>query len=297
MHFDWTAPDGEIFPCERWLPPSPARGVLICIPGMGGEARYFGPLAEAVNTLDIACYAMNLRGQGLDPVPSRRGALLDLEVLAREVNAFTQQMRAAHPTAETFWICGESMGALLVSWMLAHARFEPMPRGAIFSVPVVELKKPTPWVVRETVRFLARVVPAFRLHPSLFVSGKSEQLPVTRDQAHLEKVRNSPTNIRVFTFRFLAAMGALMNASRALAAKIKTPSLVLAAGQDVFIRPEQVEAWFRQMAAPDKTFRLYPEAHHLLWNDWDKEAVLADILAWLKARAYPASPAASSLSQ
>ncbi len=245
---------------------------------MGGEAQYFRPLAEAVNTLDIACYALNLRGQGLDPVPARRGALLDLETLAREINAFAQQMQAAHPTAETFWICGESMGALLVSWMLAHSRFEPMPRGAIFSVPVVELQKPTPWLVRQAVRFFAWSQPAFRLHPSLFVSGKSEQLPVTRDLEHLERTRNSPNNIRVFTFRFLDAMGELMDASLHLAARIKTPSLVLAAGQDVFIRPEQVEAWFRQIAAKDKTFRLYPEAHHLLWNDWDKEKVLADII-------------------
>ena len=36
--------------------------------------------------------------------------------------------------------------------------------------------------------------------------------------------------------------------------------------------------------ATDKTFRLYPEAYHLLWNDWDKELVLADILAWLNER-------------
>lgn len=270
-----------MFPCERWLPPSAARGVLVCIPGMGGEARFFEPLADAVNKGGIACYGMNLRGQGLDPVALRRGATLELELLAREIQSFVQEMRAHHHEAEDFWICGESMGALLVSWMLARGRFDPVPRGAIFSVPVVELKKPTPWHVRQAVRFLAWSMPGFRLHPSLFVSGKSEQLPVTRDAAHLERVRNSPNNIRVFTFRFLAAMGDLMAASLGLAAQIKTPSLVLAAGEDVFIRPEQVKAWFDGLAAEDKTFRLYPEAHHLLWNDWDKEKVLGDILSWL----------------
>lgn len=286
MQFDWTAPDGQVFPCERWLPASAPRGVLICIPGMGGEAQFFRPLGEAVNGLGIACYAMNLRGQGHDPVPARRGAMLDLEVLAGEINAFAGQMRDAHPTASAFWICGESMGALIVSWMLARQKFQPMPDGAIFSVPVVQLKKPTPWLIEQAVRLLAIAVPGFRLSPSLFVSGKSEQLPVTRDKAHLERVRNSPNNIRVFTFRFLAAMGDLMAASLGLAAQIKTPSLVLAAGEDVFIRPEQVKAWFDGLAAEDKTFRLYPEAHHLLWNDWDKEGVLGDILGWLNRSGY-----------
>jgi alpha-beta hydrolase superfamily lysophospholipase len=52
----------------------------------------------------------------------------------------------------------------------------------------------------------------------------------------------------------------------------------------VFVRPEQVRAWFDCLSAKDKTFRLYSEAFHLLWNDWDKEAVLTDILAWLNER-------------
>ena len=62
---------------------------------------------------------------------------------------------------------------------------------------------------------------------------------------------------------------------------MKTPCLVLAAGKDVFLRPEQVRAWFDQLAASDKTFRLYPEAYHLLWNDWDKDLVMADIVSWM----------------
>lgn len=284
MHFDWTAPDGEIFPCERWSPPGEATGLLICIPGMGGEARFFEPLAQTVAQLGIATCALNLRGQGLDPVTSRRGAILDLETISREINTFIREMRQAHPAARDLWICGESMGALVVTWMLGHRRFDPVPRGVIFSVPVVELKKPTPWLIRQAVRFFAWSAPTFRLHPSLFVSGKSEQLPVTRDQAHLERVRNSPNNIRVFTFRFLAAMGALMDASLQLAPQIETPSLVLAAGRDVFIRPGQIDHWFQKIGSPDKTLHLYPEAHHLLWNDWDKDQVLADIKSWLQTR-------------
>jgi lysophospholipase len=65
---------------------------------------------------------------------------------------------------------------------------------------------------------------------------------------------------------------------------MKTPCLVLAAGQDVFLRPEQIKAWFDRLAASDKTFRLYQDAYHLLWNDWDKDLVLADILDWLNDR-------------
>jgi alpha-beta hydrolase superfamily lysophospholipase len=75
-----------------------------------------------------------------------------------------------------------------------------------------------------------------------------------------------------------------MDASLHLAPQIQIPSLVLSAGQDVFIHPKQIEDWFQKIGAPDKTLRLYPEAHHLLWNDWDKEQVLVDIQEWLRIR-------------
>jgi hypothetical protein len=50
-------------------------------------------------------------------------------------------------------------------------------------------------------------------------------------------------------------------------------------GKDVFLRPEQVRAWSDRLAATDKTYRVYPRL--ITVNDWDKELVLADILAWL----------------
>lgn len=80
------------------------------------------------------------------------------------------------------WVCGESMGVLVLAWMLAGKRFKQPIAGAIFSVPVVDLIKPTPWIVRQLVRTIARVAPGVRFFPSWFISGKLEPLRVTRDE-------------------------------------------------------------------------------------------------------------------
>jgi lysophospholipase len=176
------------------------------------------------------------------------------------------------------------MGALILAWMLASRRFDLPVRGAIFSVPVVDLMKPTPPIVRQILRLLATLFPRLRFFPSWFVSGRLEPLRVTRDEEHEMRARNAPYYINAFTFRFLHHLGELIESSEDVAEKMSTPCLVLAAGQDVFLRPEQVKAWFDRLAASDKTFRVYPDAFHLLWNDWDKELVLADILAWLNER-------------
>ncbi|HEY5706575.1 MAG TPA: alpha/beta fold hydrolase [Terrimicrobiaceae bacterium] len=283
MVFDWSAQDGETFPCERWLPRGRARGTLICVHGLSGAAIDFLPLGEALHQAGLACFALNLRGQGSDPRRPRRGAALDLEAISGDIAAFAGAMHSGQPETP-LWVCGESMGALILSWMLACGRFEQPVRGAIFSAPVVSLRKPTPWVVRETVRFLATAVPRLRFYPSWFVSGRLEPLPVTRDEQHMLQIHSAPHYITAFTFRFLHQLGNLIESSQAIAANVRVPCLVLTGGQDIFLRPEQVRDWFERLAAADKTFKLYPEAYHLLWNDWDKDLVLADILSWLNKR-------------
>ena len=284
MTFEWTAPDGEVFPCEEWTPPDTPRGVLVCVHGLSGAATDFSTLAAAAAGESFATLAMNLRGQGWDPRVVRRGAFLDLPVIAVDVAAFVRMAKTRFPSAPII-LCGESMGALIVSWTIAQGKMDTPVHGLLFSAPVVELKKPSPWHVRMALRVLAVAAPDVRFYPAWFVSGKTEPLRVTRDEEHSKRVRSSPHFIRAYTFRFLQSFGELMEESRTLAARVRVPSLVLAAGQDVFIRPEQVRGWFDCLAAEEKSFRLYPDAYHLLWNDFDREAVLSDIRDWLRARA------------
>jgi alpha-beta hydrolase superfamily lysophospholipase len=281
--FDWEAPDRVVFPCERWLPEGNSRGTVVCVHGLSGAATDFLTLGGFLRKAGLACFGLNLRGQGSDPHRPRRGAHLDLEDVSRDISSFANAMHSVKDE-KPLWVCGESMGALILAWMLAEKRFEQTVTGAIFSVPVVDLIKPTPRLVRQVVRAIARIMPGLRFFPSWFISGKLEPLRVTRDEEFERRVRNAPHYIKAFTFRFLHQLGLLIEGSAQVAAKMVTPCLVLAAGQDVFLRPEQVRAWFDRLAATDKTFRLYPQAYHLLWNDWDKKLVLADILFWLNER-------------
>ncbi len=251
---------------------------------MGGAADEFEPLAEMATRAGFACYGLNLRGQGHDPRRLRRGHYLDVPALCEEIAAFTREAAGRHARIPVF-LCGESMGALLVGRTVALRQIEVS--GVIFSAPVVDLHKPTPWLVRQAVRLLACVLPAVRFTHSWFVSGKKEVLPVTRDKEYLHRVRSAEYAIPVFTFHFLNALGDLISSSEAMARDITAPCLVLAAGRDVFLRAEQVRAWFDQLASSDKTYRLYAEAYHCLWNDWEREAVLRDIAAWLEAKSAP----------
>lgn len=281
MQFAWTAPDGEVFPCERWDPAGPSRGVLVCVHGMGGAAEEFEPLAAMAAGAGISCYGLNLRGQGNDPHTGRRGHYLDVPALCGEIAAFTRETAGRHPGRPVF-LCGESMGALLVGRTVAsrHVAVD----GVILSAPVVTLRRPTPRPVREALRLAAKLVPSVRFNHSWLVSGKKEKLAVTRDEEHLRRLRAAPHAIRAFSFHFLDAMGDLIASSEAVARDLTSPCLVLAAGHDVYLTAEQMRTWFSGIASREKTFRLYEEAYHCLWNDWEREIVLRDIAEWLEVR-------------
>jgi alpha-beta hydrolase superfamily lysophospholipase len=210
---------------------------------------------------------------------------LDLETQLRDIGQFLAALRRAHEGRPLF-LMGESMGSLLST---AYAAQDALPRGGeidgvLLSVPVVGLRREVPGFLKRTLAFLARHFPEARLSPSRFVNGKTTAPPLTRDTAYQESLREKPHHLRGFSLGFLAELGELIDTSHRHAERLRSPALVLAAGNDCFVKPEQISSWFERIPATDKTHHFYPEAYHLLWHDWDRETVMADIEEWLEGR-------------
>jgi alpha-beta hydrolase superfamily lysophospholipase len=276
MRFPWRTEDGEERQAHAW-PAENSRGVVACVHGLSGSGEQFAPLPERLG--EFSFYALDLRGQGSDPLEVRRGLALDLEWQMRDVGAFLKAVGAAH-SGEPLYLMGESMGSLLSASYAARAGGGI--EGLILSVPVVGLAREVPAPVRWVLRVLGKTFPKWRLSPSRFVNGKSIAPPITRDRVYQDSLREKPHHISNFSLGFLAELGELIDGSHEVAGRLELPVLVLAAGQDCFVRVDQVEEWFQGVASRDKTLRVYPEAYHLLWHDWDREKVVADLGGWLR---------------
>jgi len=279
MRFEWKTCDGEGREALAW-PRAGRRGVVACIHGLSGCAEQFAPVAEAL--AEHSVYALELRGQGLDPVVDRRAMVLDLEAQHRDIADFLVAIRSQHP-GEPVTLMGESMGALLA------ASFAASPGGhglatLILSVPVVQLIQPVPAWLRAAVRLIGRMAPRLKFYPSWFVSGETVTPPLTRDRAYQDGLRARPSHIKVFTLKFLSELGDLISDSLSIAPNVSQPVLVLAAGHDCFVKVQQIERWFERLGSRDKTLKIYPDAYHLLWHDFDRDLVLADVSGWLEAR-------------
>lgn len=282
MRFPWQTPDGETRESHAWPAVDP-QGVVACIHGLSGSGEQFHPLPARLSRYSF--YALDLRGQGSDPVASRRGMILNLETQLLDIGHFLAALRHAHKEKPIF-LMGESMGSLLSVAYAAQSRIPPDGEidGVLLSVPVVELKRNVPRFVKKMLAVLARHFPQVRLSPSRFVNGKTTAPPLTRDTAYQESLRDKPHHLRGFSLGFLAELGELIDKSHMHAAQLHHPALVLSAGNDCFVKPEQIATWFEKIPSADKTHQLYPEAYHLLWHDWDREVVMNDIKDWLDRR-------------
>ena len=211
MRFPWRTHDGEDRVAHAWPAKNP-RAVVACIHGMSGSGEQFQPLPERLGRYSF--YALDLRGQGSDPVAARRGMRLDLETQLLDLGQFLAALRREHRDKPVF-LMGESMGSLLSAAYAAQDALPPEGEidGVLLSVPVVGLRREVPRFLKTTIALIARHFPEMRLSPSRFVNGQNTAPPLTRDTVYQDSLREKPHHLRGFSLGFLAELGELIDNS------------------------------------------------------------------------------------
>jgi len=283
----WTTPDGETFPYSVWeAAASPPRAMVIAVHGLSGAALDYEPLGSHLAGEGMITYALELRGQGNDPVPARRGDLVSLEEWFADLRAFFALVRAQHPGIPCYYY-GESMGAALLTRFLVQAEKAEQPDGLILASPVIIVPGNPSWLRRVIFHLCLFVAPSGRVDVSKYTKRREEDDPkywVTRDLAHRDWFMTAPHRITSFTFRFFKCLFELLNGCMEAASRISVPVLVIYPKNDVYITAATVEAFIARLGSRDKESELFPESYHLLLHDYDKAQALGRIERWLRAR-------------
>jgi len=286
---EWTAPDGATFSYSLWDPELPANqppvAVMVAVHGLSGAALDYEPLGSRLAKHGIVTFAPELRGQGNDPNPNRRGDLARIEDWFADLSAFFSLVRGRHPEARIYYY-GESMGAALLIRFLAQAREDELPAGLVLASPVVVIPGKPSWWQQALFRFFLFVRPTHRIDLRRFTpQDKNDPSQwVTRDEAHRSWFETAPHKLDSYTVRFFKSLFDLIGGCLDAAPRIQVPVLVIYAANDVFIPPVQVEKFFARLGSGEKELRFFPESYHLLLHDHDKAEVLEQIEAWLLQR-------------
>ena len=256
---------------RTWLPKSPARGMVVIVPGFKSHSGYYGWSAEQLNSRGFAVCALDLRGRGKSE--GERFYVESFREYTSDVDIVVAHAQARVPTAPLFVLGHSAGGVVACEYALEH---QASLAGLICESFAFQLPAPNlALALLKGVGHVAPHAPVLKLKAADFsrnpaVVGAMEADPLImaeaeRAQTIAELVRADERLEREFP-------------------SLTLPLLILHGTADEAANPAGSQLFYETAGAVDKTLKLYQGHVHDLLNDLGKELVMADISSWLEAR-------------
>ncbi len=254
---------------RSWLPDGPPAGVVVIAHGFAEHGGRYAAVAERLTAAGIAVRAPDHRGHGLSE--GKRTSIVRFGDYVDDLTAVVAQARARWPSLRLA-LLGHSMGGL-IALDLAVRQGVPLD-GLVLSAPAA--------CPREVSRFTLAVGRALsRVAPNTGVL----RLPlnrISRDPAVVEAYDNDPL---VFRMPIRARLGAemldAMDRVDAGLPDLRVPLLVMQGTADGLVDPGCGPRVYGRAGSDDKTLKMYDGLWHEIFNEPERDHVLADLTGWL----------------
>jgi alpha-beta hydrolase superfamily lysophospholipase len=253
-----------------WRPATPPRAVLLNLHGLGDHSGCYGALSDRMIASGFAVHALDLRGNGRSP--GKRGHVDAWSDYREDLRRFVQLVRREEP-ARPLFLLGNSLGGLIaIEYALQHP--EGL-RGVIAAAPPLG-RLSVPPVLLALGRVMSRVWPAFSLETGMDLSG------LAQDPGVVAELLADPLFHRLGSARLSTEVQAAIARVQSRAGEFPLPLLVLHGSKDRMVTPDGSREFVARAARPDAKLIEYPEARHVLFADWGREQVLADLVQWIE---------------
>ena len=243
----------------------------ILVHGLGEHGGRYTRLAEALTRTGYSVWIADHRGHGRSI--GQRGDCVSTEILIEDLHLLVELVANQHPALARVMI-GHSLGGLLA---IAYAAQHPEQlRAVAVSSPALGIGIPLPLWKPTLVRALARILPRTPVPNGVDPSW------VSRDPAVVSGYRNDPLVHRVVSARCAVALERSILDSPAQASRLKTPCLILQAGEDKICDAQASQRFALSVQQAPVTFRRYDGLYHELFNEPEKDRVIEDLLQWLR---------------
>ncbi len=283
LHFSLTAADGIPIAAYRWDPAEKPRAVVQLTHGMGEHVLRYDHLATALNDAGYVVYGQDHRGHGATAASLEQQGELGRNgwsLLVQDIDLLVDHARSEHPGLPLV-LLGHSMGSFAVQQYLPA--YPGRVEAAVLTgtglldllEPALDLSRPldlssfnAPFAPRTGFEWLSRdedQVDRYVADPAcgFGLDGTSgrEMFAAARPLADLEYLGRIPHDLPVY----LAVGGAdPVNAGLALVVPLVDR--------------------YRAAGLTDVTLKVYDGARHEIFNETNRDEVVADLLAWLASR-------------
>jgi alpha-beta hydrolase superfamily lysophospholipase len=260
---------GEAFSLRRrsWLADEPRR-VLVIVHGLAEHSARYDHVGRYFAARGFAVHAFDQRGHGESGGPRVHAPSMD--ALLDDIEALLALVRDEHPGLPVV-LLGHSMGGLEVATLLV--RREPTLAAAVLSGPALRVSGGG--LRLALARVLSWVVPRMQIPSGISPEAISRDPQVVADYVGDPLI---PTTLSV------GLGAALIDGARSLEGSggdVSMPLLIVHGEADSLCDVEGSRAFLADVRTPSSALRTYPELRHEVFNEPEREAVLADVAEWL----------------
>lgn len=258
---------------QKITPDKKSRAVLICVHGVNEHSGRYGNFIDAFSP-DFTLYLFDHRGHGRSD--GVRSHVEKFDEYVNDVAAFVAWVTSENPSVRIF-IIGHSLGGQITVNYLARFPQSKL-SGFILSSPNLRLKMKLNPLKKILADKLSQWTPQFKLPNDISPDW------ISRDSQVVKEYKKDPLVGKAVSVRLAQEVLTNLDTILTLAPKIKTPGLLLHAGDDKITDQQGTVIFFERMTVKDKTLKIYPGFYHELFNDLGKEDVFEDVRTWLGKR-------------
>lgn len=268
-----TTGDGLRLHLRRWPAAGAARGTVQIVHGLGEHIERYGALAAALNAAGWHVAGHDQRGHGRSE--GARGAIPGSHALLYDLAAVSDHLRG--PGRHV--LLGHSMGGLVAARFVAET-LQASPARWQRDVDLLVLSSPAldpglnP-VQRLLLRLLGGVA------PNLGVGNGLKPAWISRDAEVVARYQADPLVHKRVTpqlVRFIVDEGRHV---LALASRWRTPTLLMWAQADRCVSPAGSQAFAAAAPATVVTAHGWPGLYHEIFNEPEREQVIAKLTDWI----------------
>ena len=268
-----TTGDGLRLHLRRWPAVGPARGTVQIVHGLGEHVERYAELAAALNRAGWHVAGHDQRGHGRSE--GARGAIPGSHALLFDLAAVRDHVRSAGRHV----LLGHSLGGLVAARFVAEtlqanpARWQREVDALVLSSPALD--PGLGFWQRGLLQLLGSMA------PNLGVGNGLKPAWISRDTEVVRRYTADPLVHRRVTprlVRFIVDEGRQL---LALAPRWRTPTLLMWAEADRCVAPAGSQAFAAVAPASVVTAHGWPGLYHEIFNEPQREQVVARVIAWL----------------
>ncbi len=262
---------------RSWHPDdSPARGVVVIVPGFNAHSGYYTWVAGQLVATGLAVYAVDLRGRGKSD--GERFYVQSLAEYVSDVANVIAIAKSREPDLPVYLLGHSAGGVVSCIYSLEH---QAELAGLICESFAFQV--PAPDFALAVFKGLSHVAPhAHVLHLKNELFSRDPQAVQAMNDDPLIAHETQPTQ----------TLAEMVRADERLKREfplITLPLLIMHGTLDKATKPSGSQLFYDTAGSKDKTLKFYEGHFHDLLNDIDKEKVIADIKGWIDARLAAAS--------